>query len=154
MGPIRNAAGQLGLVDAASPTLTEVDRELSSRVTGSSSAEAGYAYASTAVGFLERMGGERGLAPVLHALGRGSDIDGALRQTHGITLDQFETLWRRDLIQRFGWVLFLTSFTGFWTVMGVILVALWWWRRGRDEERRQALDEGWVVPPDDPDPSA
>ncbi len=139
------------LLTGRPPTLDQVDAALQGSAT---TAQAAYAYAATAVEFLERLGRPQGLGPVLAALRRHSDLDRALRATHGVTLDQFEALWRQDLTRRFGWILFLTSFAGFWSVMALFLVGLWWWRRGRDAERRSALDQGWIIPPDDIGPSA
>ncbi len=125
------------------PSLTELDGYLRGRT--ATSAEAAYALAATAVLFLERLGGERGLEPILLALGTEADFDRALRQSYQVTLGQFESLWRRDLRRRYGWLLVLSTFSAFWAVTGVMLVVLWVWRRQRDRERRAALDEGWVV---------
>jgi hypothetical protein len=151
------AAGEWGRLEALRvnwallrgerPSLIELDGYL--RGPTASSAEAAYALAATAVLFLERLGGERGLEPILLALATDGDIDRALRRSYQVTLGQFEDLWRRDLKNRYGWLLVLSTFSAFWAVAGVMLVALWVWRRHRDQERRAALDEGWVVH-DDP----
>jgi hypothetical protein len=134
------------------PTLPQIDRYLRDRTAGN--AEAAYALAGTAVLYLERMGGDRGLGPLIAALGETADFDRALRTTYGISLGQFEDLWTKDLRNRYGWLLLIGSFSAFWSVAGALLVVLWVWRRRRDRGRRAALDEGWVVHQDPWDTSA
>jgi len=134
------------------PSLAELDRYM--RQGGAVEAGASYALAATAVRLLERLGGERGLEPLIAALGGSGDFDLALRATHQITLGQFEDMWRRDLRRRYGWLLVFSSVTVFWALAGLLLVALWMRRRRHDEERRKALEEGWFVPEDEWNPNA
>jgi hypothetical protein len=124
------------------PSLIRLNRQLRS---GAASARASYALATTAVLFLERLGQERGLSPLMQALAETSDLDRALRRTYGLTLDQFEGHWREELRKRYGWLLLATSFSVFWSVVAVVLLGLWARRRRRDRLRRARLDEGWVV---------
>lgn len=140
------------LIRGQVPSLFEVDRRL--REGGAGEAEAAYALATTAVLLLERLGGERGLEPLITTLGTTGDFDQALRRTYQLTLGQFEDRWRRELRQRYGWLLWLTSFTTFWAGVGVLIVALWWWRRRRNRARRAALDQDWQMPNDIDDTSA
>jgi len=95
---------------------------------------------------LERIGGERGLAPLLTTLESTVDFDRALRATHQLTFGQFEERWHKELRSRYGWMLLAGSLTLFWAVAALILVSLWSRRRLRDDERRLALDEGWELP--------
>jgi hypothetical protein len=136
------------LLMGATPTLRRVAADLRNKRSGGR-AQTAYALATTAVMLLERMGGERGLEPLLTSLAETPDLDRALRATHQITLGQFEALWRRDLKKRYGWALFFGSLTVVWTLLAVVLLSLWGVRRRRDRARRARLDEGWVVPPDD-----
>lgn len=133
------------------PTLEELDADLNS---GAARAEAAYALATTAVQFLARVGGDRGLEPLLTALARTPDLDRALRESHSATLAQIEELWHRDLRRRYGWLALLSSLGIFWSVVALLLGAAWLWRRRRDRERRSRLDEGWELPPEEPGPSA
>ena len=133
------------------PTLDEVTAHLRGH---RADAEAAYAYATTAVLYLERLGGERGLAPLFANLAADPDLDRAMRSTYRLTLDQFETAWRRDLKGRYGWLLVFTSFTALWVVVLLVVGLAWRYRRRRDRVRREALNEGWVVPPDAEGPSA
>ncbi|MBI4501046.1 MAG: hypothetical protein HY700_07780 [Gemmatimonadetes bacterium] len=133
------------------PTLDQLNRDLEG---GAGRAEAAYALAATAVQMLARIGGERGLEPIITALGRTPDMDAALRQTHRATLEQFEELWHQDLKRRYGWLSFLSSITMVWGLLAAALVVVWFWRRRRDRARREALDEGWEWPSDEAPPSA
>lgn len=135
------------ILRGARPSLHDLDRHL--RRGGVVEAEAAYGLATTAVLTLERLGGDRGLEPLLRTLEGTADFDLALRATHQITLGQFETVWQKELRSRYGWLLIFSSFTVFWAVMAALLAALWAWRRRRDRGRRAALDEGWVVPEDE-----
>lgn len=133
------------------PTL----RALTADLRGSApQAEAAYALATTAVLLLERLGGERGLGPVVSALAAAGDMDRALRSAHQVSLEQFEQLWREDLRRRYGWISLLGSMGGLWTVVLLLAGGLWWVRRRRYAVRRKALDEGWVIAPDDIAPSS
>jgi len=133
------------LLTGFTPTLRQLNSDLRS---GAARAETAYALATTAVLMLERLGGERGLRPLLTNLAESPDFDRSLRITYQITLGQFEELWRQELRRRYGWILLFSSLTVFWAVLGIVLLSLWWWRRRRDRDRRAALDEGWEVPPE------
>lgn len=151
------AAGEWGRLEAlrvnwalargAVPSLRDLDRDLRS---GAARAEAGYALATTAILTLDRLGGDRQLGPLIEVLGSEPDLDAALRQTYAITLDQFEGLWRKDLRRRYGWILFITSFSIFWSIVAGLTLVLWARRRRRDRVRRAALDIGWHVEEDGP----
>ncbi len=130
------------LMAGAVPTFGQVNRDIRS---GAAHAETAYALATAAVVYLERLGGERGLDPFLANLVDTRDFDRALRATHNVTFGQFEVLWQKDLRKRYGWVLFFSSLTVFWTILAVVLLSLWGWRRRRDKTRRAALDQGWTV---------
>jgi hypothetical protein len=135
------------LLTGASPTLREVDAGL--RGDGAGRAQTAYSLATTAVLLLERMGGDRGLQPLVDNLAETMDFDQVLRTTYHVTFDQFEVLWRRELKKRYGWVLLFGSLTAVWTLLALVLLSLWGTRRRRDRARRARLDEGWSVSPED-----
>lgn len=134
------------LATGAVPSLARLNRELRS---GPSGARAAYALATTAVLRLTRLGGGRGLEPLLTNVRRTGDFEAGLRQTHLVTLAQFEALWQRDVRLRYGWLRLITSFTLFWAAVALLVGLVWWRRRRLDRVRRAALDEGWVIPGDE-----
>ncbi|MFQ5703084.1 MAG: peptidase MA family metallohydrolase [Gemmatimonadales bacterium] len=131
------------LLTGAAPSLSRLNGDLRG---DEARAETAYALATTAVLLLERLGGKRGLAPLIENLGETRDLDRALRVTNQMTLGQFEALWQRDLHKRYGWALVFGSMGIFWAVVGLALASLWGWRRRRYHQRRLDLDEGWAVP--------
>jgi hypothetical protein len=159
-GYAARAAGEWGRLDGllmnwrllagTVPTLDEVTLGLRQ---GRQEAEAAYAFATTAVLYLERLGGARGLGPLLSNLAAEPDLDRALRATYGLTLVQFEAAWRRDLKGRYGWLLLFASFGLLWLVVFLVVGVAWFYRRRRDRVRRSALDEGWVIPTDSDEPN-
>jgi hypothetical protein len=155
------AAGEWGRLDVLGvnwalasgvvPTFRRLDRELRS---GPSHARAAYALATTAVLYLQRLGGERGLGPLIGSLGATGDLDLAVRRAHLITLDQLQDRWQKELRRRYGWLLIFSSFAVFWGVIGLVVGLVWLRRRKYDRERRAALDEGWIVPANEADEPA
>jgi hypothetical protein len=125
------------------PTFRELDRDLRA---GAGHVRAAYVLAASAVLYLERLGGDRGLEPLIAALGTEPDFDRALRVAHMLTIDGLEAAWHGDLRRRYGWLLLGSSVTLFWGVTAVTVGVLWWRRRRRDRVRREALDEGWELP--------
>jgi hypothetical protein len=155
------ASGEWGRLDALMmnwrllsgrpPTLDEVTRDLRQ---GLGTAQAAYGFATTAVLYLERLGKGRGLGPLIQNLASESDFDRALRVTYGMTQEQFEAAWRADLRGRYGWLLVFASFATLWLLVLAVLGVGWRYRRRRDRRRREALDDGWVVPSEPGDPGA
>jgi len=129
------------------PSFGAINRALRS---GPTNARAAYALSTTAILFLERLGGERGLAPLLANLGETGDLDRAFRRTHLLTLSHVEALWQRDVRRRYGWLLLTSSLTLFWGLTAVLVGLVWWRRRRRDRVRKAALDVGWELPSDEP----
>jgi hypothetical protein len=138
------------LVRGRPPTFRELDRELRA---GAGHVRPAYVLAASAVLFLERLGGERGLEPLITRLGEEPDFERALRAAHALTVDGLEEQWHRDLRRRYGWLLLGSSVTLFWGVTAVIVGIVWWRRRRRDRVRRAALDEGWEIAAPEPPPA-
>jgi hypothetical protein len=159
-GYAARAAGEWGGLDALTvnwelargrvPTFPQLDRELRA---DPASARAAYALAMTAVLDLERLGGSRGLGPLISHLADAPDFETAVRQTYLASLETVEADWRHDLRRRYGWLLLVTSFTMFWSLVGLVVGVVWWRRRRDNRRRRAALDEGWTIPAD-PDGAA
>ena len=140
------------LARGAPPNFDQLDRDL--ETDGAERAEAAYAFASTAVGLLARIGANRGIEPLIDELGRTPGFEAAMRKTYAVTVDRFEELWQQDLRRRYGWLSFFASAGIFWGGLTLLMVAAWWWRRRRDRERRLKLDEGWELPPPEDLPSS
>ena len=124
-------------------------------------AEHAYWLAYTAVETLYRFSGEDGLTRFFqrwHDLG---SIDLALRRTYGLTLGQYERLWRREVKSRYGWLLIMTQATAFWTALTILFLILGYWKRQRNKLKLEALEArvsleypAWdpEATEDDPDP--
>lgn len=104
-------------------------------------ADKGYLLSYTAVDYMQRLGGASGFAQLLRRWRELGGLDPALRRTYGITLGQFERMWRRDLRQRYGWLLLLTQTLVFWSVLTIMLIVLGYWKRKRDRRKLLALEE-------------
>jgi hypothetical protein len=151
------AAGEWGRLDAlrlnwrvargALPTLDDIDAALRGDRADALSA---YALATSAVLTLQRWGGERGLAPLIDRLSSEVGFENAVRATYFVTGDDFEARWHKDLRSRYGWVSWAIGVGLFWVFAAALLVALWGLRRRRDRARRARLDEGWVIPVEEP----
>jgi hypothetical protein len=148
------AAGELDRLDALRlnlsvargriPGFFELDRALRAN---SSTAEAAYALAASAVALLARRHPSHNLTPLLQRLEGGEGFEAAVLATTGSPLGRFELEWQKDVRRRFG-LLGWAMAGGLWAVMAVLLLLAVWLRRKRDRPRRQALDEGWIVEPE------
>jgi hypothetical protein len=107
---------------------------------GRLSADHAYLLSFTAVEFLHRLGGPDGFARLLERWRELGDLDPALRRTYGLTLGQFERLWRRDVGRRFGWLLVLAQAAVFWTVLTILLLVLGYWKKKRTRKKLEALE--------------
>ena len=107
---------------------------------GAQDAEMAYALSMSVIGYIDRLGGDQGLEPLFTAIRRERDLDAALRAAHGMTLDQFERRWWRDVRGRYGWLRVLGSVTTIWVVAAVAVIVFWLPKRRRNLARRAALD--------------
>ncbi|MGH7753768.1 MAG: peptidase MA family metallohydrolase, partial [Gemmatimonadales bacterium] len=128
----------LGLALGRIPTFAGVDSALRG---GGNHAALGYALAGSAVQYLARLGGDRGLDPLVVSLRTAGSFEEAIRRTYFVTSDGLEDLWRRDLRSRYGLLTWVVAAGAFWTVAAVLLVTLASARRRRDRERRRRLEE-------------
>jgi len=136
------------LVRGRPPGFRELDRDLRA---GPAHARAAYVLAGAAVAFLERIGGERGLEPLIARLRETRAFEPAVRAAHLMSVEELEAAWHRDLRRRYGWLLLGSSLSLFWGVTAVVVGFVWWRRRRHDRVRREALDDGWELPaPDGP----
>ena len=112
--------------------------------------EARFAYllSATAVDYLRRRGGERGMQLLFANWQREGSFEGALRTTFGITFGQLEDEWRRDVRSRYGWLAILSNVALIWLVATALVLAAWIPRRRRNRRRLAQMDaEERMLPP-------
>ena len=153
------AAGELDRLDALRlnftvargrvPDFFQLDRALRE---SEPSAEVAYALAASAVAMLARRHPTRSLAPLLDRLAHGEGFESSVLASTGSPIGRFELEWQKDVRMRYGLVVWAIA-GGFWLLMALAVMGAVWLRKRRDLPRRQALDQGWVVEPDE-DPAA
>lgn len=137
----------LTVVRGRIPNFFELDRALRA---GESTAEAAYALAASAVAMMARRHPEHSLDPLLTRLKRGESFDSALLASTGSTVGRFEVEWQKDVRIRYG-ILVWAAAGGLWIFVALGVLLAGWLRRRRDRPRRAALDQGWVVEPEEPE---
>lgn len=113
-------------------------------------AEAHLAYllSATALEYLVRSSGQRGLTLFLERWKETESFEGAFRTTFGVTLGQFEQDWRRYVKDRYGWLFVLSHSAVFWLALTLALLLMARVRRSRDREALARLRA--TEPPEDP----
>jgi len=107
-----------------------------------------YLLSATAVDYLRRRGGERGMAVLFANWREEKDLEAAMRTTFGITFGQFEDEWRRDVRTRYGWLAMLTNMGVIWLVAAGLVLAAWIPRRRRNRRRLAGMEaEERMLPP-------
>jgi hypothetical protein len=134
----------LSVARGALPSLSGLDAALRG---ATSTADAAYALAVSAVTELARRNPTGTLTPLMTRLEEGGDFGAAVLATTGLTLDRFEEEWQRAVRRRYSLVTWLFATSG-WFLVAVGVLFLVHFRRRADRERRAALDEGWVVEPE------
>ncbi len=112
------------------------------------SAELAYLLSATAVEYLIRESGERGLRLLFQAWEEEGGFSPALRRVYGVTPGQFEEDWKKYVKGRYGWLFVLSHSAVFWLTMALALLVLVRIRRGRNREVMARLRAG--EPPDEP----
>lgn len=111
-----------------------------------------YVQSMAAVRALERRGGDVALGHLLARIRDGATFDVALRETYGLTLDQFYSEWESELGRQYGWAVALTGQEGLWIALAVLVLLLFGWRRRsvkrQIEERMRREDEALGDPED------
>ena len=149
------AAGEWGLVHqlslnlavatSATPSLDTLNLALRG---GEVEVNAAYPLAASAVLELARRNPSGSLTPLLERLAAGEDFGAAVLATTGLTLDRYDEAWQHMVRRRFSLVTWLMA-GGAWFIFGLVLVVGIRLRRRADRPRRQALDEGWELPPEE-----
>jgi hypothetical protein len=111
-------------------------------------AELAYLLSATAVEYLVRESGSRGIELFLARWKESEDFEDAFRRTYGMTTGTFERRWQEYVKRRYGWLLVLGQSAVFWVFLGGALLLLFRIRRRRDRERMAHLRA--TEPPDLP----
>lgn len=135
----------LSVVRGSVPDLRDLDGALRGV---SSTADAAYALAVSAVVELADRNPTRSLDPLLGLLRSGVDFDEAVLRTTGLTTGRFGEEWERAVKRRYSLGVWLVAGGG-WTIVALVVVVMVQVRRRRDRPRRAALDIGWEVEPED-----
>lgn len=113
------------------------------------SAELAYMLSGTAVEYLVRRSGARGMRLFLERWKDVGSFEDAFRQVYGVTTSQFEEDWREYVSDRYGWLFVLSHSVVFWLFMGAALTVMFWIRRRRNREAMARLRA--TEPPETPD---
>ncbi len=111
-------------------------------------ARTAYLLSASIVGYLVRSSGVAGLELFLARWHSGRNMDQALAATYGMSVDQLETYWRRDVRKRYGWLAVLTQSAVFMAGASLVLIVLFAIRRRRDRRKLAVLKAS--EPPDAP----
>jgi len=103
-------------------------------------ADQAYLLSYTSVEYMHRLGGSAGFARLLERWRETGNLDAAMRRTYGITLGQFERMWRRDVGSRFGWLLLLAQTAVYWSVLTILLLVLGYWKKRRNRRKLETLE--------------
>lgn len=120
--------------------------------TSDNGARTAYLLSATAVDYLRRRGGERGLRLLFDNWRRLGDFEPALRATYGITLGQLEDEWRHDVRDRYGWLAIVSNAALIWLIATALVLAAWIPRRRRNRIKLARMDaEEHMLPPPRPE---
>ncbi len=112
------------------------------------SASLAYLLSATAVEYLVRESGERGLRIFLERWREVGSFNVAMATVYGLTPARFEEGWRRYVRKRYGWLFVLSHSIIFWLALAFALVLLARIRKGRNREVLARLRA--TEPPDEP----
>ncbi len=135
----------LAVVRGGVPDLRDLDGALRGV---SSTADAAYGLAVSAVVELAKLNPTGTLDPLMAALTSDVGFDEAVLRTTGLTIGRFEEQWHRSVKRRYSLGVWLVAGGG-WFIVALVVVGLVQVRRRRDRPRRAALDIGWEVEPED-----
>jgi hypothetical protein len=129
-------AANLALAWRGTPTFDELDAEFGE---GSTAAQNAYALSYRAVVELASLDTARGLAPFFEAWKTYGSLDRALRESHGLTLSDFEQRWRQRTRRRYGALALVGNVTLAGVIVLLAVLPLYVARRQRDRRRLAAL---------------
>lgn len=112
------------------------------------SAEIAYLLSASVVSYLVRASGEDALRLFLERWHASGNMEQAFAATYGMSIDQLERYWIRDVRSRYGWFAVLTQGAIVMAGASVLMVLLYAWKRRRN--RRKLAQLMATEPPDEP----
>ena len=112
------------------------------------SADLAYLLSATAVEYLIRESGQRGLALFLQRWRKEASFREAMQRVYGLTAGQFEEDWKGFVRKRYGWLFVLSHSSVFWLTLALALLVMVRIRRRRNREAMARLRAG--EPPENP----
>jgi peptidase MA superfamily protein len=131
-------AAQVALALRGVPTLEGID---SAFYGGATRAQYAYALAHRAVADLASLDPKRGLSLLFQEWRARGSLDSAVRHAYGVTLGNFEAMWRSRTRRRYGALGVVTDFTLAVVILLAVIAPLYVARRRRDRRRLAALKE-------------
>lgn len=95
-------------------------------------AELAYMLSGTAVEYLVKGSGTRGLEVLFRRWRELGDFETALRRVYGVTTSQFAEDWREYVKDSYGWLFVLSHSVVFWLFLSLVLLGMVWIRRRRN----------------------
>jgi hypothetical protein len=102
-------------------------------------AETAYLLSASVIAYLVRSSGVDALQSFLQRWDASNNMEQALASTYGLSVDQLETHWVRDVRKRYGWFAVLAQSAAFMTGASVLMLFLFAIRRRRDRRKRAML---------------
>ena len=102
-------------------------------------ARTAYLLSASVVSYLVRSSGEGALQTFMQRWRASQSMDQALASTYGLSVDQLETHWVRDVRKRYGWFAVAMQSAVFMSVASVLMVILIAIRRRRDRKKLALL---------------
>ena len=107
--------------------------------TATEDARTAYLLSASVVNYLVRSSGVNGLELFFERWRESQNMEQALATTYGMSVDQLEKYWVKDVRKRYGWLAVATQSAVFMTAASVILVILFAIRRRRDRRKLAVL---------------
>ena len=126
----------VGMVWRTLPTLEQLEAGFER---GGVEAGWSYAMAHRVVGELDALGGEAGLANLLHYWRQTGSFEKAVRTAYGMTGEAFEKHWRTRTRTRYGALSFVANLSVAVGMFSLVLVPLFVIRRRRDRLKLEAM---------------
>ncbi len=116
--------------------------------TATEDARIAYLLSASVVNYLVRSSGVPALELFLQRWRTSQNMEQALATTYGMSVDQLETYWIRDVRKRYGWLAVVTQSAVFMAAASVMLLILFVIRRRRDRRHLAVMRAN--EPPDAP----